>query len=180
MPLAGSLGEVALADLIQFYCTSGQTARLAVSYSDGEAELFIDERELVDARFVPHRGVAAVYAAMAHGREGTFRVDGNFRAPEKTITDSWKVVCLEVTNILDEASRGVTRADTTEKTFDPAVLTAPPPADALARPRGGETRGAMASTKVCPICQKEFLQGENCPNDGAPLFSRARPTSAQS
>jgi len=180
MPLAGSLGEVALADLIQFYCTSGQTARLTVSYSDGEAQLFIDEGELVDARFGPHRGVAAVYAAMAHGREGTFQVDGNVRAPEKTITDSWKVVCLEVTNILDEATRGVAPAETGEKTFDRAVLTAPPPANALARPRGGGTRGAMASTKVCPICQKEFLQGENCPNDGAPLFSRARPTSAQS
>src|ERR1700730_17140415 len=163
MPLAGSLGEVALADLTQFYCTSGQTARVAISYSDGEAQLFMDEGELVDARFGPHRGVAAVYAAMAHGREGTFQVDGNVRATEKTITDSWKVVCLEVTNILDEATRGVARADATEKSFDRAVLTAPPPAHALARPRGGGTREAMASTKVCPICQKEFLQGEKGP-----------------
>jgi len=178
MPLAGSLQEVALADLIQFYCTSGQTARLVVSYPEGEAELFIDDGELVHAHFGRHNGVAAVYAAMAHGREGSFRVDGNVRTTEKTITDSWEVVCLEVTKILDEATRRVEPAATEVKTIDRTVLQAPLSAGLPERMRGGGTGGAMASTKVCPICQKEFLQGENCPNDGAPLIARARPTSA--
>src|SRR5262249_52440806 len=104
MPLAGSLQEGALAHLIQFYCTTGQTVRLKVSYSDGEAQVYIDQGTLVHANFGRHKGVAAIYAAMAHARDGSFRVDSNIRQSQRTITDSWKVVCLELTNILQEAN----------------------------------------------------------------------------
>src|SRR5262249_7872109 len=48
--------------------------------------------------------------------------------------------------------------------------------ETAARPQRGGTGEAMA-TKICPICHKEFLQGEICPNDGAPLIARARPAS---
>ncbi len=176
MPLAGSLEEVALADLIQFYCTTGQTVRLTVSYSDGEARVYVDQGTLVHANFGRHKGVAAIYAAMAHARDGSFRVDSNIRQSQKTITDSWKVVCLELTNILEEANRRAASAGTKDKKPGGVVPAPSPAGGAPARPQQGETREEMA-TKICPICRKEFLQGETCPNDGAPLIARARPTS---
>jgi branched-chain amino acid transport system substrate-binding protein len=156
MPLAGSLAEVALVDLIQFYCTSRQTVRLAVSYAEGEAHVFIDEGELVHATFGTHRGVAALYAAMARASEGTFRVESGVRQGERTITDSWKVVCLELGSMLEQVKKQT------------------PPA----APAGKKTGDTMpTTTRACPICQREFPVGETCPDHGgASLAARARPT----
>jgi len=176
MPLAGSLEEVALADLIQFYCTTNQTARLTVSYSDGDAQTYIDQGELVHSTFGRHKAIAAVYAAMAHTRGGSFRVDTNVRQSERTITDSWKVVCLELTKMLDDANRRASSTEVPEKKSTAVVSPALGATETAARPQRGGTGEAMA-TKICPICHKEFLQGEICPNDGAPLIARARPAS---
>jgi branched-chain amino acid transport system substrate-binding protein len=178
MALAGSLSEVALGDLIQFYCSSRQTVRLAVSYRDGEALIFVDEGELVHAAFGRHRGIAAVYAAMAHAAEGTFQVENNVRQGERTITDSWKVVCLELASMVEEARRETPSPGTEEKVIDRAATPAPQAADALpARPAGGATGEPMPSTtKVCPICRKVLPDGETCPDHQGGFAARPRPT----
>jgi ABC-type branched-subunit amino acid transport system substrate-binding protein len=150
MALAGSLSEVALGDLIQFYCSSHQTVRLAVSYRDGEALFFIDEGELVHATFGRHRGIAAVYAAMAHVAEGSFQVENNVRQGERTITDSWKVVCLELASMVEQAKRQTSPPRTGEKTVDRAAAPAPPAATGPARPSGGATGAPMASPSPRP------------------------------
>jgi ABC-type branched-subunit amino acid transport system substrate-binding protein len=151
MALAGSLSEVALGDLIQFYCSSHQTVRLAVSYRDGEAVFFIDEGELVHAAFGRHRGIAAVYAAMAHVAEGSFQVENNVRQGERTITDSWKVVCLELASMVEEARRQTPTMQTGEKAAEHAAPPAQPPAAAgPARPTGGATGPPPPGTSARP------------------------------
>jgi branched-chain amino acid transport system substrate-binding protein len=175
MALAGSLSEVALGDLIQFYCASKQTARLAVAYKEGEALVFVDEGELVHASFGQHRGIAAVYAAMAHSPDGSFQVENNVRQGERSITDSWKVVCLELANMVEAAKHAP--PSETQKTPDSAAPPALPEAAASSRPRAAGTGDAMAATLACPICHKELPPTEPCPDHGI-LGVRTRLTAA--
>jgi len=106
--LSGNLAETSFADLIQFYSISRQTAAVTVvspAGRDHDVVVFIENGDIVDARFGAINGVDAVRRALRL-REGEFHVDLNVTAPERTIWDSCNKLLLEEMVLDDEAQNG--------------------------------------------------------------------------
>ena len=108
MALSGNLAETSFADLIQFYSISRQTAAVTVvspAGRDHDVVVFIENGDIVDARFGAITGVDAVRRALRL-REGEFHVDLNVTARERTIWDSCNKLLLEEMVLDDEAHNG--------------------------------------------------------------------------
>ncbi|MGZ6125522.1 MAG: ABC transporter substrate-binding protein, partial [Myxococcales bacterium] len=107
MALSGNLAETSFADLIQFYSISRQTAAVTVVSPAGrehDVVVFIENGEIVDARFGGIKGIDAVRRAL-HLREGEFHVDLNVTASERTIWESCNKLLLEEMVSDDEAQK---------------------------------------------------------------------------
>jgi ABC-type branched-subunit amino acid transport system substrate-binding protein len=131
--LSGNLSETSFADLIQFYSISRQTAAVTVVSPAGpehDVVVFMENGEIVDARFGPSSGVDAVRRALRL-REGEFHVDLNVTASQRTIWDSCSKLLLEEMVSDDEAQKGESNGNAgaeeimVSKTQPPAPAKAP-------------------------------------------------------
>lgn len=107
MALSGNLAETSFADLIQFYSISRQTAAVTVVSPAGrehDVVIFIENGEIVDARFGAITGVDAVRRALRL-REGEFHVDLNVTSSDRTIWESCNKLLLEEMVSDDEAQK---------------------------------------------------------------------------
>ena len=136
MPLSGNLSETSFADLIQFYSISRQTAAVTVVSPAGrehDVVVFLENGEIVDARFGTVSGVDAVRRALRL-REGEFHVDLNVTASQRTVWESCSKLLLEEMVSDDEAQKDAGNGhDGAEeimvaKTQPPAPPKAPQPA----------------------------------------------------
>jgi branched-chain amino acid transport system substrate-binding protein len=98
--LAGNLKEILFADLLQFYCLSGQTAAVSVRAADEQGvettgTFFIDGGVLVDAVFDGREGSEAVRRAVRRLHRGAFQVELGARSQRRTIHEPWSVLVLE-------------------------------------------------------------------------------------
>jgi ABC-type branched-subunit amino acid transport system substrate-binding protein len=106
--LSGNLAETSFTDLIQFYSISRQTAAVTIVSPAGpehDVVVFMENGEIVDARFGPVTGVDAVRRAMRL-REGEFHVDLNVTTEKRTIWESCNKLLLEEM-VSDDESNGV-------------------------------------------------------------------------
>jgi branched-chain amino acid transport system substrate-binding protein len=95
--LSGNLSETSFTDLIQFYSISRQTAAVTIVSPAGpehDVIVFMENGEIVDARFGQMTGIDAVRRAM-HLREGEFHVDLNVTTEKRTIWESCNKLLLE-------------------------------------------------------------------------------------
>jgi branched-chain amino acid transport system substrate-binding protein len=97
--LAGNFKEVLFADLLEFYCLSGQTAAVSVSAADGRGAratgtFFVDGGTLVDARFDGREGGEAVRRAVRWVNTGEFQVDVGARSERRTVHEPWRALVL--------------------------------------------------------------------------------------
>jgi len=107
--LSGNLSETSFTDLIQFYSISRQTAALTVVSPAGpehDVVVFMENGEIIDARFGEMGGIDAVRRAMRL-REGEFHVDLNVTAKKRTIWESPSKLLLDEMVSDDEAQNGV-------------------------------------------------------------------------
>jgi ABC-type branched-subunit amino acid transport system substrate-binding protein len=105
--LSGNLSETSFTDLIQFYSISRQTAAVTIVSPAGPAHdviVFMENGEIVDARFGQITGIDAVRRAMRL-REGEFHVDLNVTAEKRTIWESCNKLLLEEM-VSDDESNG--------------------------------------------------------------------------
>ncbi len=108
MALSGNLSETSFTDLIQFYSISRQTAALTVVSPAGpehDVVVFMENGEIIDARFGEMGGIDAVRRAMRL-REGEFHVDLNVTAEKRTIWESPSKLLLDEMVSDDEAQNG--------------------------------------------------------------------------
>jgi branched-chain amino acid transport system substrate-binding protein len=108
VPLAGDFKEILFADLLQFYCLSGQTAAVSVRASDergGETTgtFFIDGGVLVDAVFDGREGSEAVRRAVRRLNRGAFQVELGARSERRTIHEPWSALVLQELRHLEDA-----------------------------------------------------------------------------
>src|SRR2546422_9443408 len=106
--LSGNLSETSFTDLIQFYSISRQTAALTVVSPAGpehDVVVFMENGEIIDARFGEMGGIDAVRRAMRL-REGEFHVDLNVTAEKRTIWESPSKLLLDEMVSDDEAQNG--------------------------------------------------------------------------
>ena len=108
MALSGNLSETSVTDLIQFYSISRQTAAVTIVSPAGpehDVVVFMENGELVDARFGEASGVDAVRRAL-HLKDGEFHVDLNVTAEKRTIFEPCNKVLLEAMASDDERKVG--------------------------------------------------------------------------
>ena len=106
MALNGNLSETSVTDLIQFYSISRQTAAVTITSPAGpehDVVVFMENGDIVDARFGDVKGVDAVRRAL-HLREGEFHVDLNVTTQKRTIFESCNKLLLEQM-VSDDESR---------------------------------------------------------------------------
>ena len=97
MAPAGESREILFADLLQFYCLSGQTAAVSVTAPDGlgrasSGTFFIDGGVLVDARYDGSEGADAVRRAVRQLKTGAFQVELGARSERRTIHEPWSAL----------------------------------------------------------------------------------------
>ena len=108
MALAGDFKEILFADLLQFYCLSGQTAAVSVRAADERGvettgTFFIDGGVLVDAVFDGREGSEAVRRAVRRLNRGAFQVELGARSQRRTIHEPWSALVLEELRQLENA-----------------------------------------------------------------------------
>lgn len=90
MALTGNLRETSLADLVQFYSITRQTAAVTITYPGGEpiGVLYIEGGDVTDARFGDLFGVEAVHYGLLL-KDGDFRVELGLQSDHRTIFEPW-------------------------------------------------------------------------------------------
>jgi branched-chain amino acid transport system substrate-binding protein len=175
--LTGNLAETSFTDLIQFYSISRQTAAVTIvspAGHDHDGVLYIEGGDVVDAHFGELTGVEAVRRALRL-REGEFRVELNVKCNERTIFEPWSKLVLEEMCSEDEALNvEIARASEFDIEVDDQLLQEK---EHIAMPATETTEGP----RYCPVCNRKYLRGATCSDDGAQLIrgsppSRSSPT----
>ncbi|HFE66266.1 MAG TPA: DUF4388 domain-containing protein [Chloroflexi bacterium] len=104
MALQGSLRDMTVADLIQQYGQSGQTAVLRIQNHQNEAALYIHGGTVAHAEMGDQQGEEVVYRVLTWA-EGNFTLEMDIPPPTTTITRSWSGLLLEGARRLDEAEQ---------------------------------------------------------------------------
>jgi predicted regulator of Ras-like GTPase activity (Roadblock/LC7/MglB family) len=94
MPLQGNLQEMSLANLIQVNCQEMRSARLVLTRADQNGEIYFSDGQVVHATLGDMQGEAAVYALLQWD-EGSFVLERDVVALERTISIPWNVLLLE-------------------------------------------------------------------------------------
>ena len=101
MAFTGQLNDLALSELIEFFCNQRKTGRLKVDYALAPGVFFIKEGDLVDAKVGALNGTEAVFFALALP-SASFDFSAGMQSSRRTITESWASVVLEGLRRLDE------------------------------------------------------------------------------
>jgi ABC-type branched-subunit amino acid transport system substrate-binding protein len=144
MALTGKFSETPFADLVQFYASSRQTVAVTVTLPDGQGEdgvFYIENGDVVDAWLGDAMGRDAVRRAMRLA-DGSFRIEPNIHAAERTITEPLQQLLLEETVQLDEERRAMRRAALTRRAGAPLPLPRAAPSAASERAGSGAALAA--------------------------------------
>ncbi len=101
MAFTGQLNDLALSELIEFFCNQRKTGRLKVDYALAPGVFFIKEGDLVDAKVGALNGTEAVFFALTLP-SASFDFSAGMQSSRRTITESWASVVLEGLRRLDE------------------------------------------------------------------------------
>ncbi len=94
MPLQGRLKEMSLANLIQVSCQEMRAAHLTVAHEGQTGEIYFSDGQVVHAAAGARVGEEAVYEMLAWD-DGTFTLEKDVYAPEKSVHAKWPELLLE-------------------------------------------------------------------------------------
>src|SRR6266851_9304071 len=169
--MSGNLAETSFIDLIQFYSISRQTAAVTIVSPAGPEHngvLYIEGGDVVDAHFGELTGVEAVRRALRL-KEGEFHVELNQRCAERTIFEPWGKLVLEEMVGEDEALN-------VEAAGGPSLEFSAMPQEPIAMMASETKQGP----RYCPVCNRRYLSGTVCEDDGTQLLSGVPPKSQPS
>lgn len=122
MAFTGQLNDLALSELIEFFCNQRKTGRLKVDYALAPGVFFIKDGELVDAKVGALNGTEAVFFALTLP-SASFDFSAGMQSSRRTITDSWASVVLEGLRRIDEGIMpDASRAFASEEEIDEATI----------------------------------------------------------
>ncbi len=94
MPLQGNLDEMSLANLIQVNCQEMRSARLTLTHKGQKGEVYFSDGQVVHASIGDLAGADAVYELLRWDT-GSFTLETDVRAPEKSVDTTWSDLLLE-------------------------------------------------------------------------------------
>jgi TonB family protein len=122
MAFTGQLNDLALSELIEFFCNQRKTGRLKVDYALAPGVFFIKDGDLVDAKVGALNGTEAVFFALTLP-SASFDFSAGMQSSRRTITDSWASVVLEGLRRMDEGIMpDASRAFASEEEIDEATI----------------------------------------------------------
>jgi hypothetical protein len=122
MAFTGQLNDLALSELIEFFCNQRKTGRLKVDYALAPGVFFIKEGDLVDAKVGALNGTEAVFFALTLP-SASFDFSAGMQSSRRTITDSWASVVLEGLRRIDEGIMpDASKAFASEEGIDDATI----------------------------------------------------------
>ena len=122
MAFSGQLNDLALSELIEFFCNQRKTGRLKVDYALAPGVFFIKDGDLVDAKVGALNGTEAVFFALTLP-SASFDFNAGMLSSRRTINDSWASVVLEGLRRLDEGIvPDAAQAFATEDEIDEATI----------------------------------------------------------
>jgi hypothetical protein len=122
MAFTGQLNDLALSELIEFFCNQRKTGRLKVDYALAPGVFFIKDGDLVDAKVGALNGTEAVFFALTLP-SASFDFSAGMQSSRRTITDSWASVVLEGLRRIDEGIMpDASRAFASEEEIDEATV----------------------------------------------------------
>ena len=122
MGFTGQLNDLALSELIEFFCNQRKTGRLKVDYALAPGVFFMKDGDLVDAKVGALNGTEAVFFALTLP-SASFDFSAGMQSSRRTITDSWASVVLEGLRRIDEGIMpDASKAFATEEKFDEATI----------------------------------------------------------
>lgn len=101
MALSGELGDLSLAELIEFFGNLRKTGRLKVEFPEGPGVFYFREGDLVDAQVGQRIGPEAVYYALSMPN-ASFDFNTHIYASRQTINEPWMRLVLEGLRRVDE------------------------------------------------------------------------------
>jgi hypothetical protein len=122
MAFSGQLNDLALSELIEFFCNQRKTGRLKVDYALAPGVFFIKDGDLVDAKVGALNGTEAVFFALTLP-SASFDFNAGMQSSRRTINDSWASVVLEGLRRIDEGILpDASQAFATEEEIDEATI----------------------------------------------------------
>jgi hypothetical protein len=122
MAFTGQLNDLALSELIEFFCNQRKTGRLKVDYALAPGVFFIKDGDLVDAKVGALNGTEAVFFALTLP-SASFDFSAGMQSSRRTITDSWASVVLEGLRRIDEGIMpDASQAFASEEEIDEATI----------------------------------------------------------
>lgn len=122
MAFSGQLNDLALSELIEFFCNQRKTGRLKVDYALAPGVFFIKDGDLVDAKVGALNGTEAVFFALTLP-SASFDFNAGMQSSRRTITESWASVVLEGLRRIDEGIMpDASQAFATEEEIDEATI----------------------------------------------------------
>lgn len=88
MALKGLLQELSVSDLVKIHCIGRARACVKLSHSNGNAVLYFDGGNIIDARYDSVGGVDAVYKALSLV-DGKYHVELNAAPSQRTVQTPW-------------------------------------------------------------------------------------------
>jgi len=101
MALTGHLSDLALSELLEFFCNQRKSGRLKVLYPNGAGFFFLQAGSVVDARIGVLQGIDAVFYALTLPN-AEFEFSAEADTVNRTINQPWTQVVLEGLRRLDE------------------------------------------------------------------------------
>jgi chemotaxis protein histidine kinase CheA len=122
MAFTGQLNDLALSELIEFFCNQRKTGRLKVDYALAPGVFFIKDGDLVDAKVGALNGTEAVFFALSLP-SASFDFSAGMQSSRRTITESWASVVLEGLRRIDEGIMpDASQAFASEEEVDEATI----------------------------------------------------------
>ncbi|MDQ1557653.1 MAG: hypothetical protein QOD32_713 [Pyrinomonadaceae bacterium] len=122
MAFTGQLNDLALSELIEFFCNQRKTGRLKVDYALAPGVFFIKDGDLVDAKVGALNGTDAVFFALTLP-SASFDFSAGMQSSRRTITESWASVVLEGLRRIDEGILpDASQAFASEEEIDEATI----------------------------------------------------------
>ena len=119
MPLEGSLKELSLTNIIQVNCNEMNTATVHLEYEGKEGVICFADGGIVHAAASDLVGEEAVYELLSWP-DGTFVVEQDQVAPQRTIDGNWNSLLLEGIRRVDEGGLAPTESPEVELVDVPA------------------------------------------------------------
>lgn len=148
MAIEGALQELALTEIIQLNCHSGEEVWVSLRQGDREGGVYFANGQIVHAFDGDATGEEAVYQLLSWP-DGFFRIEKGVKSPQQTVAAPWDALLMEGLRRLDESAW-----DETKSVLEDDAGNQPPESDFILPAQDIVLEGEQQMSKAQEILQQ--------------------------